>query len=70
LLRGCEVVALDEQSAHVVGGLLGKTGTNDIADACVVVLATERRADILSEDAGDLRRLLAGARRPPRVLTP
>ena len=70
LLRGCEVVALDEQSAHAVGALLGKTGTSDIADASVVVLATERQADIVSDDAADMRRLLAGAGRPPRVLTP
>jgi hypothetical protein len=70
LLRGCEVVALDEQIAHAVGALLGKAGTNDIADASVVMLATERRTDIASDDAVDMRRLLAAAGRSARVLIP
>src|SRR6185369_14732629 len=46
LLRGCEVVPLDEALAHAAGGLLGKTNTKDIVDASVAALSIQRAADI------------------------
>jgi hypothetical protein len=61
-LRGCEIVALDEDLAHRVGALLGKSRTNDVVDATVVVVAIERDIDIVSDDVGDIRRLVAAAR--------
>jgi predicted nucleic acid-binding protein len=60
-LRGCEVVAFDDAAAHAAGSLLGKTRTKDVVDASVVVLALRYGADVVSDDAHDIRRLLAAA---------
>jgi hypothetical protein len=62
LLRGCEVVELDEAEAHRGGALLGKARTKDVVDASVVTLAIRERADIITDDPDDIRRLLAAAR--------
>jgi predicted nucleic acid-binding protein len=62
LLRGCEVVPLDESSAHSAGSLLGKAGVTDVVDASVAVLAIQHRADVVSGDAADIGRLLSRAR--------
>jgi len=61
LLRGCEVVAFDEAAAHAAGSLLGKTRTRDVVDASVVELSIRRTADIVSDEADDIRRLLSAA---------
>jgi hypothetical protein len=60
--------AFDEEDAHRVGALLGRTKTQDIADGAVVALALERKADIRTEDAKDIRALVAAARAKVRVL--
>jgi predicted nucleic acid-binding protein len=62
LLRGCDIVAFDEQSAHEAGALLGKARTKDVVDASVVVLAIQHGADVVTGDAGDIRRLVVTAR--------
>ena len=61
LLRGCEVIALDEPSAHAVGQLLGRSGTADIVDATVVVVAMAQQAEIVTADRSDISRLAASA---------
>jgi len=61
-LRGCEVVALGEADAHRVGALLGKSRTSDVVDACVVALAAERHADVVSGDIDDAKRLVDASR--------
>lgn len=61
LLRGCEVVAFDETAAHLAGSLLGKTRTKDVVDAAVAVLSIRRGADVVSDDAEDIRGLLSAA---------
>jgi predicted nucleic acid-binding protein len=61
-LRGCEVAPVDEDQAHRAGALLGKSQTKDVVDACVVALAVERDADIVTDDVDDIRRLVAAAR--------
>jgi predicted nucleic acid-binding protein len=65
-LRGCEVVAFDEASAHRVGALLAKSGTADVVDGCVVDLALRVRAEILTTDPGDIERIVraSGGRVP------
>jgi hypothetical protein len=68
LLRGCEVVPLDERGAHDAGALLGKSGTADVTDAAVVSLAIERRADIVTGDRADIQHLLSSARTTLRVV--
>ena len=61
LLRGCEVLALDEPTAHAVGQLLGRSGTADIVDATVVVVAMAQQAEIVTADRSDISRLAASA---------
>jgi hypothetical protein len=70
VLRGCEVVALDETGAHRTGALLGKSGTADIADAALVSLAATRKADILTSDRTDIEPLVAKTRVGIRVIYP
>jgi len=62
LLRGCEVVAFDEADAHQAGSLLAASGTSDVVDAALVVLAARRGADIETGDGDDIRRLVAASR--------
>ena len=59
LPRGCEVIPLDEAAAHAAGALLGKTRTRDGVDASVAELSLGKQIDIVSDDAADIRRLLA-----------
>jgi predicted nucleic acid-binding protein len=65
LLRGCEVVSLTEQRAHAAGRLLGRVGSRDVVDAVrdvvdavVAATAAELRADVVTGDRADIRRLL------------
>ena len=64
LLRGCEVLALDESTAHAAGQLLGRSGTADFVDATVVTVAIAEHAQVLTSDPGNISRLAdaAGAR--------
>ena len=55
LLRGCEVVPFEEAAAHAAGALLGKTRTRDVVDASVAELSIRKLADIVSDDADDIR---------------
>jgi predicted nucleic acid-binding protein len=68
LLRGCEVVTFDETDAHAAGALLGKTRTRDIVDASVAELSIRKQADVVSDDAADIRRLLSGANAKTSIL--
>jgi hypothetical protein len=52
-----EIVPLDAQLARSCGELCGATGTSDVIDASVVILARERRDIIVTSDPDDLRRL-------------
>src|SRR6187551_3044322 len=67
-LRGCEVVECDESAAHAAGALLGKTRTRDVVDASVAELSIRKQADIVSDDAKDIRRLLAAANAKTSIL--
>jgi predicted nucleic acid-binding protein len=51
------VVALDEQTAYVVGLLLGLRGSSDVVDASVVVCARRYGQPVITGDLEDLRRL-------------
>ena len=64
LLRGCEVRALDELTAHAVGRLLGRSGKTDIVDATVVIMAIAQQAQVVTGDRDDISHLVnaAGAR--------
>jgi predicted nucleic acid-binding protein len=64
LLRGCEVVPLDEATARDVGRLLGRSHTNDVVDATVVAVAIAGHASVVTMDRADISRVAnaAGAR--------
>lgn len=68
LLRGCEVVAFDEASAHATGRLLALTNTVDVVDAAVAHVGSKHHADVVSGDPADIRRLLSAARAKSRVI--
>jgi predicted nucleic acid-binding protein len=53
----CEIVALDGAQARIAGQLLGVSGTTDVVDASVAVLARRRQLPVFTSDADDLRRL-------------
>jgi hypothetical protein len=67
LLRGCEVVPLDEAGAHRTGALLGASRTTDVGDAALVCIAVERTADIVTGDADDIGHLVSASRAKIRV---
>ncbi|MGH2913251.1 MAG: hypothetical protein ACRDJ3_12335, partial [Solirubrobacteraceae bacterium] len=52
-----QVVALEEETAHAAGVLLGLRGTNDVVDASVVICARRYRQPVVTTDPDDLRRL-------------
>ncbi len=56
------VVALDEQTAYVVGLLLGLRRESDVVDASVVVCALRYRQPVVTGDPEDLRRLDASVK--------
>jgi len=62
LLATEEVVVrdLDVDSAKAAGHLCGATGTADVIDASVVLLAREHRGLVVSSDPDDIRRIDPG----------
>jgi predicted nucleic acid-binding protein len=68
LLRGCEVVNLTEQRAHSAGQLLGRAGSRDVVDAVVAATAAELRADVVTSDRADIRRLLDAAESSVQII--
>ena len=68
LLRGCDVLRLDEADAHRVGALLAASGTSDVVDGAVVVAALDRAATVLTSDRRDLEHLAQAAGRPLDIL--
>ena len=59
LVACCRVVPMDDSLAKRVGVLCGVAGTSDIADAAVVVVASEQHDEILTSDPADITRLMA-----------
>lgn len=68
LLRGCDVVAFTPAQAHAVGALLGASGSADVVDAHVVLVAAASGASVLSSDKDDLSSLAARLPSPVRIL--
>jgi hypothetical protein len=69
VLAGCQVDAVGQETAKAAGILCGRTGTADVADAIVVVMAAALGAVVWTSDAADLSRLAqrVGVRPPPVV---
>jgi hypothetical protein len=59
LLAGCDVEALDDRQARLVGALAARAAIADIVDACVVEGALRRRDLVISSDPGDLQLIAA-----------
>jgi hypothetical protein len=55
--RTTSVIPLDGVLAEAAGTLCGRTGTSDVIDASVVLVARRARAAVVTSDVGDLRRL-------------
>lgn len=53
----CKVVPLDDTAARAAGQLCGASGTADVVDASVVVLARRHDLRVVTSDPDDLRRL-------------
>lgn len=51
------VPALDRPLAEAAGTLCGRTGTSDVIDATVALLARKYSALVVTSDAGELRRI-------------
>ncbi|MGH7271303.1 MAG: PIN domain-containing protein [Polyangiaceae bacterium] len=51
------VQALDREEAQAIGSLCGKSGTSDVIDASVALLARRHSAAVVTSDLGDLRHL-------------
>jgi hypothetical protein len=58
-LRGCELVPFTSAHHVPVGELLAQSGTADVVDAFVALLAAQAGAAIVTSDPGDLGRLLS-----------
>ncbi len=69
VLGGCREVPVDSTSSRRIGELCGRASVADVVDACVVLGAADRREDVLTGDAGDLRVLAAHAPGIGRVRT-
>lgn len=52
-----KVQPLDHEEAQATGSVCGKSGTSDVIDASVVLLARKHRAPVVTSDAGDLTRI-------------
>ena len=59
ILRGCDVIELGEDGAHLIGSILAAGRTSDVVDGSVVACA--RRGDVvMTSDPNDIE-LLASA---------
>jgi hypothetical protein len=54
---GTVVEPLNEPLAKAAGVLCGRSGTADVVDASVVLVAQRRKALVVTSDPADLRRL-------------
>jgi hypothetical protein len=68
MLRGCDIVAFNPLQAHAVGALVGATGSTDVVDAHLVLVAGVSGASVLSSDKDDLLRLAAKLPSPVRII--
>jgi hypothetical protein len=67
-LRGCQVMAFSAETGHDVGALAGASGTSDVVDAHVVLVAAAAGAGVLTSDEGNLSRLAAHLPSPVQVV--
>lgn len=61
-LRGCDVVPFAPSEGHAVGAAAGTSGTSDVVDVHVVVVAYQRGFGVLTADENCLRPIADGLR--------
>jgi hypothetical protein len=64
LLAGCDVREFAEDHARTVGRVLRDTGSSDIVDGSVVVMAQRLAEEVLTSDPDDLGPIAAALGRP------
>ncbi|WP_042378839.1 hypothetical protein [Streptacidiphilus melanogenes] len=65
VLRGCEILPLTEERAKAASELCRRAGSHDVVDASVVLAAVENLdAPILTDDLGDIGKLVEASGRP------
>jgi hypothetical protein len=64
LLTGCDIREFTEGHARVVGRVLRDTGSSDVVDASVVVMARTRAEEVLTSDPDDLQPIAEALGRP------
>ena len=69
-LVGCDIEAFDDDQARSVGVLVGRAGTRDIVDACVVGGALRRHDIVVSSDPDDLEAIANSVNRRLEVERP
>jgi hypothetical protein len=67
-LRGCDVVSFLAEEAHEVGVLAGKSGSPDVVDVHLVVVAHRAGAGVVSGDEADLSPIVAALPAPVPIL--
>jgi predicted nucleic acid-binding protein len=69
-LRSCQIVSFDDSHVSPIGELLARSGTSDVVDAIVALMAALESAAVITSDPQDIGLLLEtmGVRRP--VLKP
>ena len=65
-LRGCDIIGFSAEHHVPIGELLASSGTTDVVDAFVALVAVKTAAEIVTGDPRNLGRLLSclGARLP------
>jgi hypothetical protein len=58
-LRGCAIIPFTDEHHVPVGQLLARSGTADVVDAFVALVAARAEAAIITSDPDDLGRLLS-----------
>ena len=67
-LAGCLADAVGPETSKAAGVLCGRSGTADVVDATVVVMAAALRAIIWTSDANDVRSLARQSRMRPALV--
>ena len=56
-----KIITLTEQKAHAAGEPMGRASTQGVVDAVVAQTAAVLRADVVTDDRADIRRLIQAA---------
>ena len=70
LVCGCHVEPFTEQQARAAGAALAASGSSDLVDAAVVVIALTRGDMIVTSDPDDLRRIASALGRSLELYVP